>query len=158
MKIASMAAIVTCLGSRAKAANIIKDLTGYAISPSTIGRIERGECKPAIDHLTRYVLTRHITDNEKERTMTNAISEAKTFDEVIEIINASANGEASPYFGGTDLREPHDMAGQYAFEAAEESGYLDDDSISAHLDLLQESGARFDYQDALKVALSYKYK
>ncbi|OOE92836.1 hypothetical protein BZG76_06005 [Salinivibrio sp. AR647] len=73
MQLLTMTEIIARLGSRAEAANIIKELTGYAISPSTIGRIERGECKAGIDHLTRYALTRFLTD-ERKKVLTMSIT------------------------------------------------------------------------------------
>ena len=88
--------------------------------------------------------------------MTNAITEAASIDAVVEIINASNKGESSGYFGGADTRDAELMAGQYAWEAAEESGYTDDASIEAHLDFLIEAGAEFDFAAALKDAISRK--
>ena len=86
--------------------------------------------------------------------MINAITEARSIDKVVEIINASNNGESSVYFGGTDTRSAEVMAGQYAWEAAEESGYTDDTSIEAHLDILVEAGAKFDFAAALENAIN----
>jgi hypothetical protein len=88
--------------------------------------------------------------------MTNAITEAGGIEEVVEIINVSKNGGASGYFGGTDTREPEEMAGQYAWEAADESGYTDDESIEAQLDFLVAAGAEFDFSKALENAISQK--
>ena len=85
--------------------------------------------------------------------MTNAITEANTLEQVVEIINSD---EASEYFGGTDLRSAEKMAGQYAWEAAEESGYTDDESIEAHLDILSDAGARFNFSNALNEAIALK--
>lgn len=81
MQLLTMNEIISRLGSRAQAAKIIKDLTGYAISPSTIGRIERGECKAGIDHLTRYVLTRFLTDLRKQE-LTMSITSLFQVDEL----------------------------------------------------------------------------
>lgn len=88
--------------------------------------------------------------------MSNAITEASNINEVVEIINASSNGESSGYFGGTDTRDAEAMAGQYAWEAAKESGYTDDTSIAAQLDFLVEAGAEFDSTSALENAISRK--
>lgn len=88
--------------------------------------------------------------------MTNAITEAGSIEEVAEIINAANKGESSGYFGGTDTREAEEMAGQYAWEAAEESGYTDNASIEAQLDFLVEAGAEFDFSKALESAINRK--
>lgn len=90
--------------------------------------------------------------------MTNAIAEASNIEEVVEIINASNKGESSDYFGGTDTRDAEVMAGQYAWEAAEESGYTDDASIEAQLDILAAAGAEFDFSAALESAINRKKK
>lgn len=88
--------------------------------------------------------------------MTNAITEAGSIDEVVEIINASNKGKSSAYIGGTDTRDAEAMAGQYAWEAAKESGYIDDTSIEAQLDFLVEAGAEFDFAIALENAINRK--
>ena len=86
--------------------------------------------------------------------MTNAITEAGSIDKVVEVINASKSGHSSEYFGGSDTRDAEEMAGQYAWEAAEESGYTDNASIEAQLDFLVEMGAEFDFGTALENAIS----
>lgn len=86
----------------------------------------------------------------------NAISEAKTIDEVVSIINRCKHDQISEYFGGTDTRDAEAMAGQYAYSAALESGFVSDSAIEAHLDLLSEAGAVFEFQTALKNALNRK--
>lgn len=88
--------------------------------------------------------------------MTNAITEAHSIEQVVKIINESSAGHASEYFGGSDTREAEVMAGQYAWEAAEESGYTDDSSIESHLDILAEAGAEFNFDAALENAISRK--
>lgn len=85
--------------------------------------------------------------------MTNAISQAHSLEQVVEIINSD---EGAAYFGGTDLRNAEAMAGQYAWEAAEESGYTSDETIEAHLDILRDAGATFEYGDALAQAINLK--
>lgn len=85
--------------------------------------------------------------------MTNSITEAQSIEQVVEIINSD---EASEYFGGSDTREAEIMAGQYAWKAAEENGYTDNASIEAHLDILVEAGAKFDFSAALENAISRK--
>lgn len=88
--------------------------------------------------------------------MSNAISEAHSIEKVVEIINASKAGHASEYFGGSDTRDAEVMAGQYAWEAAEENGYTDDASIEGHLEILADAGAEFDFSAALENAISLK--
>lgn len=75
--------------------------------------------------------------------MSNAITEANSIGQVVDIINAS---EA----------EAEVMAGRYAWEAADESGYTDDCSIEAQLDFLVDAGAEFDFGAALENAISRK--
>lgn len=88
--------------------------------------------------------------------MTNAITEAKSIQQVVEIINLSKAGHASEYFGGSDARDSEVMAGQYAYEAAVDSGYTDKESIEAQLCFLAESGADFDFGVALEHAINRK--
>ncbi|WP_284211132.1 hypothetical protein [Proteus mirabilis] len=88
--------------------------------------------------------------------MSNAISQAASLEQVVEIINESYNGNSASYFGGSDTRDAEVMAGQYAWEAASESGYTSDESIEAHLDILVEHGAKFDFNLALENALTRK--
>ena len=57
---------------------------------------------------------------------------------------------------GTAFYTPEQLAGQYAFEAAEEAGYgTDDEAIIAHLDFLLEAGAEFDAGRALMCAVEF---
>lgn len=88
--------------------------------------------------------------------MTNAITEARSIEQVVEIINSAKEGESSAYFGGTDTRDAETMAGQYAWDAAKESGYTDAQSIVAQLDILVEAGAKFDFAAAVESAVSRK--
>lgn len=88
--------------------------------------------------------------------MTNVISESHTIQQVITAINAAHSGESNQYFGGSDNRSAEELAGQYAWEAAKESGYEGDDTIEAHLEYLREQGAKFVFSDALKNAIILK--
>jgi len=83
----------------------------------------------------------------------NAIVEAHSIQQAVEVINLAAK-QSVPYFGGTDCRTPDEMAGEYALEAAEETGYTDDASIEAHLELLIAHGARFDVLKAMESAIA----
>ncbi|MEL0637629.1 hypothetical protein V6259_12750 [Marinomonas sp. TI.3.20] len=85
--------------------------------------------------------------------MTNAISQAHSLDQVVEIINSDNPAE---YAGGTDLRSSEVMAGQYGWEAALESGYTSDKTIEAQLDILRDAGAEFDFREALDCAIALK--
>lgn len=72
----------------------------------------------------------------------------KTLEQVVEQINNS------PVQGFED-HTPEFLAAAYACDAQEESGYeITQDAIEAHLDILSENGAEFDYQEAVKVALA----
>lgn len=88
--------------------------------------------------------------------MTNAISEAQSLEQVVEIINASKKGESSEYYSGSDTRDAEDMAAQYAWEASDELGYTDDESIETQLYYLVEAGADFEFSDALEKAIALK--
>jgi len=88
--------------------------------------------------------------------MTNAITEAHSIEQVVSVINESNSGNSSEYFGGSDTRDAEVMAGQYAWEAAEEEGNPSDASIEAHLYFLAEAGAEFDFYEAFKNAISRK--
>lgn len=72
----------------------------------------------------------------------------KTLEQVVEQINNS------PVQGFED-HTPEFLAAAYACDAQKESGYeITQDAIEAHLDILSENGAEFDYQEAVKVALA----
>ena len=88
--------------------------------------------------------------------MTNAITEAKTFDAVVDAINKSNSGIGVEYFGGYDVREGYEMAGQWALQAAEQAGYTEYEDIEAHLAFLIQDGAKFELWDALHHALSLR--
>ena len=76
----------------------------------------------------------------------NALENCHGIDQVVELINCELVTDASEEM----------IAAKYAYDAAEESGYTDDTSIEAHLDYLVEAGAKFDFQDALKMAIDEK--
>lgn len=57
---------------------------------------------------------------------------------------------------GTALFTPEQLAGQYAWDAAQQAGYgTDDETIIAHLDFLSEAGAKFDGGLALMCAIAF---
>ena len=67
--------------------------------------------------------------------------------DVVEMINEEAYTVA-------DLNRA-EMAGQYAFDAQTEAGYsIDSTAIEAHLNILIEAGAEFDYQEAMNHGLA----
>lgn len=77
--------------------------------------------------------------------ISQALKDAQTIDQVVEIINN----------GGTYLFNAEQIAGQYAYTAQLESGYdIDLAAIEAHLDCLKQSGAEFDYPEAVKQGLA----
>lgn len=57
---------------------------------------------------------------------------------------------------GTAFFSPEHLAAQYAFDAAELDGaFTAEDVLAAQLDFLAEAGARFDYAQALKIAMKF---
>ena len=81
--------------------------------------------------------------------ISNSISNAKRQEEVVEIINGAAEGHIEG-MEGIEFT-PSMLAGQYAHAAAAESGYGSDaECIEAHLDILENEGAKFDSHAALK--------
>jgi hypothetical protein len=68
-----------------------------------------------------------------------------TIQSVAEIINEDVN----------DYGDKDEIAATYAYDACDTDGKYVDDEIEAHLDMLVESGAVFDYQKAKKIAISY---
>ena len=65
-----------------------------------------------------------------------------TFSDVVLQVNAAC--ETFP---------PEHVAARYAVQAAFESGYTDSGSIEAHLDVLAEGGAKFDFDMAKEAAI-----
>lgn len=80
------------------------------------------------------------------------IKEANSIEEVVKIIT-DANGDD---WQGTE--EGHDMAGEYAFNAAREAGHdLSDYELEAHLDILVDAGLElYDIESALHEAKSLR--
>ena len=85
--------------------------------------------------------------------MSNAIQEARSIEQIVSIIN---DQEGSEYFGGTDLRTPEAMAGEYAYNAAEEQCNTEDDNIEANLYILADFGAEFDFYGAIEQSKLFK--
>lgn len=57
---------------------------------------------------------------------------------------------------GTSMFTPEQLAGQYAWDAAEQAGYsMDDEAFIAHLDFLIDAGAKFDAGRALMCAVEF---
>ena len=85
--------------------------------------------------------------------ISNSIKNATSLSEVVGIINGAADGHVEG-MEGIEFT-PAQLAGQYAQDAAEESGYgADAESIDAHLDILENEGAEFDTCAALKHGLA----
>ena len=75
--------------------------------------------------------------------ISNSIKNATSLAEVVAIIN----GAADDHIEGMEGIEftPAQLAGQYAHAAAAQSGYMGEAEIEAHLDILANEGANFDY-------------
>ena len=93
-----------------------------------------------------------------------AIANAHCLEEVVSIINDANSDKSIPYFGGTEVRDGDTLAGHYAYDAFSESDSFEEfeDSkefdpyfLDGHLDILVESGAEFDREKALKVAIEF---
>ena len=81
--------------------------------------------------------------------ISNSIKNATSLSEVVGIINGAADGHVEG-MEGLEFT-PAMLAGQYAQAAAGESGYGSDaECIEAHLDILENEGAKFDCHAAMK--------
>ena len=68
----------------------------------------------------------------------------------------SINSAAEVVTEGTAMFSPEQLAGQYAFDAAKQADCgFDAATLEAHLDLLEEAGAKFDRPAALQVAQEF---
>jgi len=77
-----------------------------------------------------------------------AIQSARTLTQIVKIIN----DEIYDYGFGMAAEE---LAAQYAFEAADESGYtVTKEALECHLDVLTVSGALFNEKFSLEIAMS----
>ncbi|MEE8132136.1 MAG: hypothetical protein V3T40_01005 [Nitrososphaerales archaeon] len=77
----------------------------------------------------------------------NALENCISIDQVVSLINDDAATDATSEM----------VASAYAINAAEEEGYgSSDENLEAHLDVLTEAGADFDYSDAMKQAVASK--
>jgi uncharacterized protein YihD (DUF1040 family) len=77
----------------------------------------------------------------------NALADCHSTEEVVRLMNEDFATDA----------EPEMIAAKYAYDAADEAGYgIDSTNLEAHLDVLVEAGAKFDYSAALEVALNEK--
>lgn len=72
----------------------------------------------------------------------NIIHSAIRLDQITDVINE----------GGTHLYNSESIAAQYAYAAQIESGYaVCEEAIEAHLDVLVQDGASFDYNKAVEI-------
>lgn len=79
--------------------------------------------------------------------ISQALQNAQSLDQVVAVING----------GGTSSFNNEEIAAQYAWDAAEDNGEgMSTEEIEAHLDVLVEAGAEFDYQEALEVVAKAK--
>jgi sulfur carrier protein ThiS len=77
------------------------------------------------------------------------ICHATKIEQVVEIVNNGTRADVLPEFEFT----PEQLAGQYAFEAVQESEYEhSDQNHEAHLEILEQHGGKFDSFEALKHA------
>ncbi|MCG7545400.1 hypothetical protein MHM93_14560 [Pseudoalteromonas sp. MM17-2] len=75
--------------------------------------------------------------------ISQAINEAQSLEQVVAIVND----------GGTSRFDQNEIAAQYAYDAADDAGFgLSKANIEAHLDVLVEAGAEFDYLKAVELA------
>ncbi len=78
------------------------------------------------------------------------INQFHTLEEIVTAINN--NNESG--IQGFDYITPDFVAAHYAYASVKEAGYgIDKGTIAAHLDILKESGANFDYAKAIQSAL-----
>jgi hypothetical protein len=82
-----------------------------------------------------------------ELVISNAIRNAHSIEKVVELINEAPHAEGMEGYEFTAEM----LAGQYAFDAAKDSGYeIDESSIEAHLGFLAEAGASFSESEAVE--------
>ena len=67
-----------------------------------------------------------------------ALQNAQSIEDVVKMVNG----------GGTSEHWPWEIAGQYAYDAAEDKTSAKE--IEAHLDILAEAGAKFSYPQVLE--------
>lgn len=73
--------------------------------------------------------------------ISRAVVSAQSLEDVVEIIN---KGGVCEGMEGVEFT-PEQLAGQYAEDAAHDSGFaVDQDAIEAHLEILRDAGANFD--------------
>ena len=81
----------------------------------------------------------------------NTIRNCSSLEQVVTVINGGAIVEGME---GVEFTAAQ-LAGQYAFEAARDSGWaVDAAAIAAHLDILADAGAEFDHADAAEHAMA----
>lgn len=79
--------------------------------------------------------------------MAIALQNAKDINDVVKVINNKTNDF---------LFTSEELAAQYAYNAAEEAGFTDKESIEYHLDYLIGQGAKFDFDEALNLIVAKK--
>jgi len=74
----------------------------------------------------------------------NAIENCTSLDQVVELINDEFATDATPEM----------ISAKYAYDSCAEAGYgFEERNLGAAFDVLIESGAKFDYPNALEIAL-----
>jgi septation ring formation regulator EzrA len=76
--------------------------------------------------------------------MTIKIADCSSLEQVVELINDEFATDATPEM----------IAAKYAYDSCAEAGYgFEERNLDAAFDVLMESGAKFDYAEALEIAL-----
>lgn len=72
-----------------------------------------------------------------------SLQQCTSLEQVVDLINTSTEYEAE------------DLAAQYAYDAIEASGNeVSESEIESHLDILREKNAKFNYSEALEIAMT----
>lgn len=87
---------------------------------------------------------------DEEIYISRAVQNAATLEQVVELINAGGTTEGME---GVEF-SPAQLAGQYAYDAADDAGFgIDRDNIAGQLSFLAAAGAVFDESAAIEWAL-----
>lgn len=87
--------------------------------------------------------------------VSNLLNKATSTEEVVRIINnngleANLSDDELTSFDENMTKE--ELAAQYAYNAMMDSDYQEEENIEAHLEILKEEGANFDFSTALENA------
>lgn len=84
--------------------------------------------------------------------ISNSIKNATSLSEVMDLVNGATDGHVEG-MEGLEFT-PAQLAGQYAHSAAKAQDYMGEAEIEAHLEILAEEGATFDFSAALAHGLA----